>query len=88
MAEHCAENNLDCNGQLLVQLTILIVSSATFWTSGNTGFETRATLCRQHFVKTIPGFFCLATKTNPFRLLDAEAAPSVQMAMRDFHDKG
>jgi hypothetical protein len=51
MAEHSAENNLDCNGLLLILLTILVVLSSTFWTSGTTDFEMRAPLMQETVCK-------------------------------------
>jgi hypothetical protein len=85
--QNCAENNLDCNGLLLMQLTISIVSSSNVWTLGTTYIEMRVSVCRKQCVKTIPGFFCLTSATSPFRLPGIEGEPSVQMLMHDFHDK-
>jgi hypothetical protein len=40
-----------------MELTILIVSSSTIWTSGTINFEMRAFLNREECLKEIPGFF-------------------------------
>jgi hypothetical protein len=83
MAEHCAEDNLDCNGQLFVQSIISIVSSSTFWTSGTTNFQTRAclqkTMCENNSRLLLLGQCDEAFQVPP--------ASSVQMLMHDFHDK-
>ena len=50
MSEHSVEDNLDFNGLLLLWLAILIVSSNTFWSSGITDFEMRASLSVQETV--------------------------------------